>query len=114
MPSTPESKKETKSKDEIELEHEITLDGNMRIQRLGKGMYACHSESRPETAYTVDVMSYDGLGSCQCDDFLYRRFPRWKSIRKNYDALRCKHIRRVRNHMMDQIIAHYAKQTQPH
>ena len=94
----------------VEIE-EQTLYG-MRIQRIGRGHYRCHSTSREETAYAVDLSENNGLGSCECEDFIFRRLPQWKSIRKPYDALRCRHLRIVRNHVLDQIIAHFSEKQQ--
>lgn len=81
----------------------------MRLVRVGKGQYQAFSQSRPETAYMVDLHHYGGLGSCTCDDFVLRRKPRWKEIRKPYQIFRCKHLRRVRDFVLDGIIAHYSK-----
>lgn len=86
-------------------EQERTLEG-MRITRTGRGMYSCHSETHPERAYSVDLMEHDGLGSCTCDDFMFRRYPRYKTAKVPYDTFRCKHLRRVRGHVLDQIIKH--------
>ena len=97
MPNKPEPK---------DLQEERTLEG-MRIVRIGRGNYRCHSSSRPEVAYDVDIMHYDGLGSCTCDDYVCRRKPRWRDVRKPYDCFRCKHLRRVRNHVLDQIVQHF-------
>jgi len=97
MPSKPEPK---------DLQEERTLEG-MRIVRIGRGHYRCHSSSRPEVAYDVDIIHYDGLGSCTCDDYVCRRKPRWRDVRKPYDCFRCKHLRRVRNHVLDQIVQHF-------
>jgi len=97
MPSKPESK---------DLQEERTLEG-MRIVRIGRGHYRCHSSSRPEIAYDVDIIHHEGLGSCTCDDYVCRRKPRWRDVRKPYDCFRCKHLRRVRNHVLDQIVQHF-------
>lgn len=94
-----------------DLREERTLCG-MRLVKTGRGCYLAHSMSHPETSYAVDVSSYSGLGSCECDDFRLRRYPRWKTVRLPFDIMRCKHIRRVRNHILDQIISYYAKQDQ--
>lgn len=89
---------------EMDIVEETTAEG-MRIERVGIGHYRCHSQSQATTAYSVDIMDYDGLGSCTCWDFTARRFPRWRLTHKVHDVFRCKHIRRVRNHVLDQIIA---------
>jgi hypothetical protein len=82
---------------------EETLEG-ARLERIGRGHYRIWSSSQPEVAYSVDVTHYGGLGSCTCPDFTMRRLPRWRGVRKPYDSFRCRHLRRVRNHIMDQII----------
>lgn len=88
---------------------EVTLEG-MRLTKVGRGQYLAHSMSKPEVAYMVDVSHYGGLGSCTCVDFVARRKPRWSEVRKPRDTFRCKHIRRVRNYILDAIIGYYAKQ----
>ena len=93
--------------DDKDLAEERTLEG-MVVVRIGRGHYRCRSESHPDTAYDVDLSAYGGLGRCSCDDFVCRRKPRWDGVRKPYDSLRCKHLRRTRNFVLDQIIAHYA------
>ena len=91
-----------------DLAQEITMDG-MKVVRTGRGCYLAYSQSQPGVAYPVDVSAHDGLGHCECSDFICRRYPRWKAIRMPFDSLRCRHIRRVRNHILDAIIKHYAK-----
>jgi hypothetical protein len=91
--------KETK-----DLQPEITLD-RMQIERIGQGQYRCHSENQSVTAYVVDIFHYAGLGSCTCPDFTMRLIPRWRKVRRPYDHFRCKHLRRIRCHVLDQIIA---------
>ena len=95
------------SKERKDLE-EVTLEG-MRITKTGRGTYLAHSTTKADTAYAVDISHYGGLGSCSCDDFRFRRFPKWKEVRKPLDSLRCRHIRRTRNYVLDAIIAYYAK-----
>lgn len=89
-----------------DLAEERCLEG-MRIVRTGRGCYLAYSQSRTETAYAIDLAAHQGLGSCFCEDFLYRRYPRWKEVRRPFDAFRCRHIRKIRNHVLDQIIAYY-------
>lgn len=89
-----------------DLIQERTLDGR-KIIRVGRGQYIVASHSRPGTAYTVDLGAHEGLGHCECENFLYKKLPLWETIQANYDHLRCKHIRSVRNHILDQIIKHF-------
>lgn len=79
----------------------------MRIVRIGRGQYRAYSTSNPEHAYDVDLLHYGGLGSCTCDNFLMCRKIRWREVRRPYDIFRCKHIRKIRNHVLDQIFAPY-------
>lgn len=92
----------TKKPESVDPIEGQTLEG-MSVTRLGKGVYACSSESG-EAPYHVDIMALDGLGECNCWDFVGRREPRWRTIKKPYDALRCKHLRRVRNWVLDGIL----------
>lgn len=82
---------------------ERTIDGH-KIQRQGAGHYLCKSRSRPGVSYSIDIEENDGLGNCQCEDFIYRRLPDWRKVRANYDFYRCRHIRAVRNHVLDQML----------
>ncbi len=83
---------------------ERTLDGH-KITRLNAGHYLCKSRSRPGISFAVDIEAHNGLGHCECEDFLYRRLPRWKKVKASYAHFRCKHLRAVRDHVLDQIIA---------
>lgn len=88
---------------------ERTLDGDFKITRTGRGTYDCSSESEMGVNYSVDIMAFDILGSCTCRDFEIRRFPRWKMVQAPFDHFRCKHLRAVRSHVLNQILAHYNK-----
>lgn len=77
-----------------------TVEG-MRFQRVGHDHFLCYSQNQTNTAYTVSLLDYDGLGSCSCLDFTTRRFPRWRLTHKLHQVFRCKHIRNVRNFVMD-------------
>lgn len=87
-----------------ELVQERTLEG-LKIVRIGRGHYLCASRSSPGVSYAVDLEAHEGLGHCECYNFLFRRYPLWKQLGANYDHLRCRHIRGIRNHVLDQIIA---------
>lgn len=82
---------------------EESVEGYPLIKK-GKGVYACPSESNANLQYHVDIFAHRGLGGCDCWDFRTRGFPRFVSCGKLYDSFRCKHIRRVRNHILDQFI----------
>lgn len=86
---------------------ETTVDG-MAVTKVGRGQYECASQSDPERLpYHVDILANEGLGECDCWDFKSRRLPRWIRMRALYDSFRCKHLRRVRNHVLDQILSTY-------
>lgn len=85
---------------------ETTLSG-MRVERLDMGRYLCRSETEDETTYTVDLKDNEALGSCDCPQFRYRHFPRWKTVQQPYPAFMCKHILQLRQHVMTQILQHY-------
>ncbi len=86
---------------------EQTLNGGLHIERIGRGHYLCSSRTRHELTYAIDILAHEGLGHCECEDFLYRRLPLWKELRKKYDHFRCAHLRAVRSHVMDLILAPY-------
>lgn len=54
--------------------------------------FLVQSESDPGSFYAIDLMAYDGEGSCTCDDYLCRVEPHRKAgvepVHRN-----CKHIR---------------------
>jgi hypothetical protein len=94
--------------------HERTIEG-MDVTMVGKGFYECSSESDANTKYHVDILALPcphPLGECDCWDFIARRKVRWKNVRKPYDIFRCKHLRRVRNHVLDQILLHTIQKEQ--
>lgn len=77
----------------------------MHITRQGPGVYRCQSESDPTVDYHVDIGALDALGQCDCKDFIERRYWRWRrGGRRRLNAYRCKHIRYIRDHVLDQII----------
>lgn len=105
-----QSKPKSSGNDPVE---ERTLEG-MRVVRVGRGFYECSSESNPSIRYHVDILALGGLGECDCWDFTSRRKPRWKAVKRAYDIFRCKHLRRVRNHVLDQILHTYIeRETKP-
>jgi len=79
----------------------------MKIRRTGRGCYVAESQSEVGVSYILDIKANDGLGYCSCIDFTGRRFPRWRGIKKPYDSMRCKHLKRVRNYELDLIIKYY-------
>lgn len=104
------AKTSTPKYDRIE---ERTLEG-MVVVRVGRGFYECQSQSDAKIKYHVDILSLGGLGECDCWDFLSRRRKRWDAVRLPYDIFRCKHLRRVRQHVLDQILAPYIKHETPY
>lgn len=88
---------------------ETTLEG-MRVRKLGRGLYECQSQSDAKVQYQVDILANDGLGACDCADFRFRRLPRWQASHIPFDSFRCRHLRRVRCHVLDLILAPYIDQ----
>lgn len=82
---------------------ETTLE-NMRLRKVGRGTYYCQSQSDGSKEYLVDVFANDGLGECDCPDFRFRRYPHWVGSKIPFDSFRCRHLRRVRCHVLDQIL----------
>lgn len=89
------------------LTWERTIDGT-KICRKGRGHYLVKSVRNPKISYSVDLMANDRLGSCSCEDFTFRRLPRYQSVKARFDHFRCKHLRMIRAHIFDQILAPYA------
>lgn len=89
------------------VDWERTVDGT-KILRKGRGHYLVKSMRNPKIAYSVDLMANDRLGECTCDDFKYRRLPRYHAVKARFDHYRCKHLRIIRAHIFDQILAPYA------
>lgn len=76
-----------------------------KITLVGNGVFQIASESKKGAFYTVDVMDNEGLGGCDCKDFLSRRLPKFeRNGRIIFESLRCKHLRRVRSFAFDLII----------
>lgn len=76
-----------------------------KITLVGSGVFQIASESKKGSFYTVDVFDNEGLGGCDCKDFLSRRLPKFeRNGRIIFESLRCKHLRRVRSFAFDLII----------
>lgn len=91
------------------MTQERTLDG-IKITRIGRGHYNAQSEHNPRVSYSVDIMANDILGSCECIDFQARRLQLYKQVKAPFDHFRCKHLRAVRNHVLNQLLLYYSHQ----
>jgi hypothetical protein len=96
-----------------DLQEEITLEG-MVIQRIHRGLYTAQSTTHANVKYDVDLLDLGGLGSCTCPDFAQRRYHRWRGVKKPYDIFRCRHLKRVRNHVLDQALHPHIKPIEDH
>lgn len=69
------------------------------------------SGSRPGDHHLIELDAYQGNGRCSCPDFTCRHEPdlRREPQLGGVDRTRCKHIRLVRDHFLDQIIREIAK-----
>lgn len=87
-----------------------------KITMVGNGVFHIASESKKDAFYTVDVMDNDGLGGCDCKNFLFSKLPKFeRNGRIIFESLRCKHLRRVRSFAFDLIIMQQLrKQQQTH
>lgn len=80
---------------------------------VGNGVFRIASESEKGKHYTVDVMDNDGLGGCDCKNFLMSKLPKYeRNGHTIFESLRCKHLRRVRSFAFDLIILAQLKRQQ--
>lgn len=66
-------------------------------------VFLCPSDSSIEE-YRVDLGSWNGIGECSCDDFQFRKLVKIKEGTKG-EEVRCKHIKRARRSLADDVIA---------
>ena len=59
--------------------------------------------------YLVELDAYGGNGKCTCKDFVCRKEPELKTGAKACEGLRCKHIKRARGKLVDQVIRQLSK-----
>jgi hypothetical protein len=59
----------------------------MKVKKLNEYEYTVLGDG--ESTYTVDLMSNNRKGECNCKNFAIRVLPQW---RKGYDSDPCKHI----------------------
>jgi hypothetical protein len=80
-------------------------EGVFRIRQYdSKTRWQVESQSEPEAWYLVDLMYYHQIGRCDCFDFTYRKEPYAKLATRPSDHLRCKHIRVVREALLDSLL----------
>lgn len=63
--------------------------------------YLVQSQSEPEIAFRVELTSLEANGWCGCWDFEFRRHPALTEGTEMGEETRCKHIRRIRDVLMD-------------
>lgn len=82
--------------------------------------YLIQSESRPEQLHLVDIKSHNCIGECSCEQFNLQIRPKiteaiealeagQKFEPENPDNYRCKHIRKIREQLINTVIEHYAE-----
>ena len=94
------------------MSDEQTLEG-IKVTRLGRGVYQIRSETQKDVVYEIDILANDGLGNCSCKNFQFSRLPKFERLGIPFDSFRCKHLKRVRCHVLDLILSSYIqKETQ--
>jgi len=88
-----------------------TLEGR-KVTRVGRGVYHIDSENQSDITYTVDVFANEGLGNCDCKQFQFWLLPKYVRSRIAFNSLRCKHLLRVRCHVLDLIILSVIEKTE--
>jgi len=78
---------------------------HLKVTRTARGIYEVKSESEKDVKYIVDLLDNDGLGGCNCKNFLMSKLPRFeRNGRIPFESLRCKHIVAARCQFTDAII----------
>lgn len=70
----------------------------MNVEVYGRGMFLIQGNA--EMPYLVDLTAHNGLGQCDCMNFITRSGPRIAEGERTSD-LRCKHINHVRSLILD-------------
>lgn len=92
----------------------VTING-LGVTRVGRGHYLVASQSKDGISYSVDLLEncIEGkppLGSCNCADFNFNRYPKFKRVQNPHSEFRCRHINAARALALDQILMFYAKE----
>lgn len=74
---------------------------------IGEGLFWVGSSSK-DLPHTVDPAAFEGVGSCECEHFVFRLEPILRAGFRG-DYLRCSHIERVREHIADTYVRHEIK-----
>jgi hypothetical protein len=61
--------------------------------------------------HLVDLQEYNLNGFCSCQDFEFRRQPKLPADADNPDATRCRHIRAVREWLLNRVLFDVAVMT---
>jgi len=81
----------------------------LQVHETGEHMrFRVSSETHGDTEYLVDLLEHGGQGECTCPDWQCRCWP----IIRDGGQARCKHISKVRNGLMDRMLARMAQQQQ--
>lgn len=81
------------------------------------------SESRPDQLHLIDIRSHNCIGECSCEHFNLQIRPKITEAVEALDAgkkfepddpdqYRCKHIKQVREQLMNTVIKHYEEISQ--
>ena len=52
-------------------------------------------------SYVIDLAAFGCNGRCECEDFTFRKEPKLRAGAHPSDGLRCWHIRRARDYLLD-------------
>jgi len=73
--------------------------------------YIVDSETKPDEVHLVDLAANKYLGECSCQHFTLKIRPQIDEspdrVSKTPDEFRCKHIKRVREYVLNHVIAAY-------
>lgn len=77
----------------------------LKIKRLDSPYrWLVQSESDEDVWYGVDLLEHNKIGRCDCDHFKFRLEPTARDAKIPWDALRCKHLRIVRECLLNALL----------
>ena len=77
--------------------------------------YRVPSDTLGKPSHLVDLTSLNGNGICDCEDFQIRRRPALRNGEPMSNAkTRCKHLRKARQFLADQVIRKYLEKQREH
>jgi hypothetical protein len=81
-----------------------------RIQRHDSSTrWLVQSAALPEEWYLCDLMANHQIGRCTCPDFTFNKEPVARLVRIPSDDLRCKHLRAVREYLLNSLLQEIGK-----